>query len=174
MKKFFQRHLPEPHRIHGHRHLSFLGERLHAPDLWHLNRRSAAGAVALGLFVCYLPIPFQMVVAAIGALFFRVNLPLSVVTVWVTNPLTIPPMFLLAYKLGGWLMGEHYHAPPEINGWQELKELFLVGWEPLLLGSLLLGSLLALAGYFTVSWLWRLHLLRRWNARKARRRRAAR
>jgi len=62
------------------------------PVLWHLNRRSVAGAVAVGLFVGWLPLPGQMLVAAMLAALVRVHVPLSVVMVWFTNPLTVAPL----------------------------------------------------------------------------------
>jgi len=35
------------------------------PMVWHLNRRSVAGGVAVGLFVSWMPLPMQMLVAAV-------------------------------------------------------------------------------------------------------------
>ena len=103
-KKFLQRLMPDHRTIREHRHLRFLGTLLHDPNLWHLNRRSASGAFAVGLFVAWVPVPFQMLLGAIGAILFRVNLPLSAALVWVSNPLTMPPLFYFAYLVGGWLL----------------------------------------------------------------------
>ena len=55
------------------------------PRLWHLNRHSAAGAVAIGLFCGLIPGPLQMIGAAIGALVFRVNLPLGLLVTLYTD-----------------------------------------------------------------------------------------
>jgi len=134
-KKLIKKWFPHQDRIRHHQHLQFLGHRLHDPNLWHLNRRSVAGAFAVGLFCAMLPIPFQMVVAAVLAILARVNLPISVMLVWITNPLT---------------MGEI--------------------WEPLLLGSVLLGLVLGLLGYVGMRLFWRWHVLQRWQDRRRRRR----
>ena len=47
-----------------------------------------------------------MLLAALIAIWLKVNLPLSVALVWVSNPITMGPMFYFAYKLGALLMGE--------------------------------------------------------------------
>ena len=60
--------------------------------VWHLNRRSVAGGVAVGLFVSWLPLPLQMVFAATIAAVMRVHVPVSVVMVWFSNPLTFAPV----------------------------------------------------------------------------------
>lgn len=171
-KKFFQRLIPEHRVIKEHKYLQFLGEHLHNPNLWHLNRRSAALAVAVGFFCMYLPIPGQMIVAAFLAFLIGANLPLSVVLVWITNPLTMPPMFYAAYKMGVWILG----APKQVE--QNIDpEIFTLGkalhnlgdiWWPLLLGSLIFGTLLSVVGYVGVRILWRWMMIQRWRKRQQR------
>jgi len=53
--------------------MQWVKEKLADPMLWHLNRRSVAGAVALGLFIGWLPIPMQMLIAALLAATLRVD-----------------------------------------------------------------------------------------------------
>lgn len=167
-KKFIRRYLPEHHIIKEHKHLQFLGEHLHDPNLWHLNRRSVAKAVAIGFFCMYLPIPGQMVVAAILAILVGANLPLSVVLVWITNPLTMPAMFYAAYKLGAFILGTEYQVSPDIFTFSgALYELGNIWW-PLLLGSLILGTALAGLGYVGARLLWRWIVIRSWQKRRQR------
>jgi uncharacterized protein (DUF2062 family) len=170
-KKFLKRLMPDHRTIREHRHLRFLGTLLHDPNLWHLNRRSASGAVAVGLFIAWVPIPFQMLVAAIGAILFRVNLPLSSALVWITNPLTMPPMFYFAYLVGGWVLGgvSVDHIAFELSLQWLTTELVLI-WQPFLLGCFIMGTLSAAAGYLTIRGLWRLHLVKYYRTRKLRRR----
>src|SRR5690606_1769707 len=81
------------------------GAVLHDPALWRLDRHGAARALALGLFIGWLPVPVQMPVAALVALIVRVHLPLAVVSVWISNPVTMVPMMYFAYRLGMTLLG---------------------------------------------------------------------
>jgi len=167
-KKFIERFLPAHHQIKEHKHLQFLGEHLHNPNLWHLNRRSAAMAFAVGFFSMYLPIPGQMIVAALLALLVGANLPVSVVLVWITNPVTMPPMFYAAYKVGSWVLGLENEISEDVftfNG--ALHELGDIWW-PLLLGSLIMGTLLAAVGYGSIRALWRYYVIKRWRRRQQR------
>lgn len=168
-KKIIQRLFPSYHRVREHESLRFFGTLLHDPNLWHLNRRSAAGAFAVGLFVAFLPIPFQTVVAAAIAILIRVNLPISALLVWVTNPLTMGPIYFSAYQLGRRVLG----LPKVGFSFEWSLEWFtqemLIIWKPLLTGSLIFGTAAALVGYVTVRLLWRLHILRRVSGRRRRR-----
>jgi hypothetical protein len=168
-RKLIKRYLPDKSHYQAHPRLSRLGLRLHDPDLWHVNRRSASGAVALGLFLAWVPVPLQMVLAALGAMALRVNLPIAVAMVWITNPITIPPLFWLAYALGAWLLG---HPAPQVEATPSLAwfaEAFHQIWQPLLLGCLVLGVASAGLGYLATRLLWRLHVVRAWEARRRRR-----
>ena len=160
-RRFFRRLFPDHRYVREHKHLQFFGTLLHDPNLFHLNRRSVAGAFAVGLFMAFVPIPFQMVTAAALAILFRVNLPIAVALVWVTNPLTIAPLFFFAYKIGEWLLGT-----PSVDfsvelSWEWLKTDMVRIWQPFLLGCLVLSSTLSLLGYTGVRVFWRVIIIRR-------------
>ncbi|KHD11475.1 hypothetical protein PN36_18570 [Candidatus Thiomargarita nelsonii] len=170
MKKFFKHSLPHISLFKSHPNLNkFFGKLLHDPNLWHLNRHSLAGGMAVGLFVAFVPFPGQMLLAAGLAILFSVNLPLSVSLVWVTNPITIPPAFYLAYKLGAMLLGLPTQAI-ELDFSPEWVFHTLANiWQPLLLGCFVLGAISALIGYWLVIFLWRLQVTRLWQIRRANR-----
>jgi len=170
MKHFFKRSLPPVTHFKAHPQLQFLGKRLHEPNLWHLNRHALAGGTAVGLFTAFIPIPLQMFLAAALALYFRVNLPLSVSLIWLTNPLTIPPLFYCAYYIGSLLLDMPIQSL-EFNFSSEwLLWTFKNFWQPLLLGCLVLGMMSALTGYLLIHGLWRLQVVRLWRQRCAHRR----
>ena len=105
MRKLLKRYLPDHSAVHGNRWLAMFGSTLLHPRLWHLNRHSAAGAVAVGLFCGLIPGPFQMLGAAICCIVLRVNLPLALLTTLYTNPFTIVPLYFVAYSMGAWVLG---------------------------------------------------------------------
>ncbi|MCU7916929.1 MAG: DUF2062 domain-containing protein [Candidatus Thiodiazotropha sp. (ex Epidulcina cf. delphinae)] len=168
-KRLIKRLLPHHDTVRNHKHLQLFGSRLHDANLWHLNRHSASGAFAVGLFMAFIPLPFQMVLAAAAAIFFRVNLPLSVCLVWITNPITIPPMFFFAYLVGTWVIG----APAQAEPFQFSLEWLRNGgleeiWTPLLVGSLICASISALLGYSLILWIWRWRAIEKWKMRRLR------
>lgn len=166
-RKFFKQHIPDADQLHKHcSFTSVLGDRMHQPSLWHLNRRSVAKAFAIGLFCTWLPMPFQTILAAFLAILFCANLPLSVVLVFISNPLTMPAMLYFAYRIGAFVMSI---APEPMNfslSIEWLSNLIGSSWQPLILGSLIMGILSSLLGYIVIRILWRLHIVQRWQNRR--------
>jgi uncharacterized protein len=181
-RKHFRKFLPSHESILRNRTIGFLGSVLRHHNLWHLNRRSVAGGVAVGMFCGLVPGPLQMLAAALCAVLLRVNLPVAVVCTWYTNPFTIVPLYYLAYKLGQYVTGGGASsvAAPELDvGFSNLGDWVrtLLEWmaamgKPFLLGLLLLAAILAVTGYFAVLGAWRLSVIAAWRKRARARRRA--
>jgi uncharacterized protein (DUF2062 family) len=164
--------IPDKENIAQNKSLKFLGDKLHQPHLWHINRRSVARAFAVGGFAMYTPpLPWQMIIAAVLAIYFEANLPISVALVWITNPLTWIPLYYVAYALGAFLLGREGYS------FDDFKSVFMSlgnAWEnlgaPFLLGCFAMMILCAIAGYFGIQAFWRYHVLSAWEKRKQRRR----
>ncbi|WP_163932903.1 DUF2062 domain-containing protein [Paraferrimonas sp. SM1919] len=164
-KKFIERIMPDHNKLQNNKYLKMFGPVLLNANLWHLNRRSARAAFAIGLFTAWLPIPFQMVVAAALAIMFAANLPLSVALVWITNPLTMPIMFYGAYLVGVTLLGvEKQEFAFEIS-WQWIVQSIDTIGAPFLIGCLFLGVVFSILSYFAIDMLWRRMVIKHWRAR---------
>ncbi|MCK5120775.1 MAG: DUF2062 domain-containing protein [Methylococcales bacterium] len=167
-KKIIKKYLPDPEKLKQQKSLQFLGDRLHEPNLWHLNRKSVSLAFAIGLFAAWIPTPGQMAIAAVAAFYFSANLPISVALVWITNPLTMPPMFYFAYTIGLWLLGESSPgADFEFTVESIMSNLGDIG-GPFLFGCLILGIISSTIGYFGIRLYWQYAINKQWNARKKR------
>lgn len=171
-KKLIRKLLPDPRKIRENRYLAVFGKLLHEPNLWHLNRRSASGAFGIGLFFAFWPVPFQMWLSAACAIPLRANLPLSVATVWITNPFTMPPIFYGAYKVGSTVLGtDMSHFKFELSWGWVLESLTTIG-PAFLLGCLICSIVFGTLGYYGLNGLWRWSVVKSWQARQKRRRSA--
>jgi uncharacterized protein (DUF2062 family) len=136
------------------------------PMVWHLNRRSVAGGVAVGLFVSWIPVPLQMLLAAVLSAVLRVHVPVSVVMVWFTNPLTIAPLLYLAWRSGSMILGAPALAEPFAFTTNSILAGAGQAWPTLLAGMLFCASVTAVLGFGTTLLAWRIHATWRWKKRR--------
>ena|SRR5436190_10116033 len=177
--KFLRKYLPDPDEVRSHRWISMFGGLLNHPNLWHLNRSSVSGAVAIGMFAGLIPGPLQMLGAALLAVPLRKNLPVALITTFYTNPFTIVPLYILAYGYGKLLLGELHDGPsiqPFDFDWSDLLGSMQGMWEwtlalgkPLAVGLPALALTLAVLGYVAVRLGWRIYVVLAWRARCRRR-----
>ncbi|WP_438950865.1 DUF2062 domain-containing protein [Porticoccus sp.] len=168
-KKILRRFLPDPHKILHVRPLRWMGPLQRDPNLFHINRASISTSFFIGLFCAFLPIPGQTLVAALLALILRSNLPLAVALIWISNPLTITPMFLSAYGVGAWLLGQREsHLVIELSWDWAIAQSSRI-WLPLLTGSLICGLTSGIIGYLAIFNLWRWQVIRNWDRRQKKR-----
>lgn len=169
-KKFIKRYMPDHEKIRNNKQLNkVFGRLLHDPNLLHLNRRSVSMAFFVGLFFAFVPLPTQMVMAAAVAIFVRCNLPISVGLVWITNPVTMPPIFYFAYKVGTWILGTPEHEFIFELSWEWIGTELAAIWEPFLLGCTVSGIFFGAVGYVIIRLLWRLHIVNNIRERKRKR-----
>ena len=106
MRNWFRQKLPSAEKLEQQPGLRWLAPLLRRPALWHLSRRRVAIGAAIGVF-CGLLIPLaQIAGAAVLALLLRANLPVAALATLISNPLTIAPILVLAYKTGAAVLGE--------------------------------------------------------------------
>ena len=169
-RRFFRKFAVKRHHLTEQWWLAPFAHLLHDPRLWAVSRRNVVPAFALGLFVAYMPFPGHMLIAGLSALLLRVNIPVAVASVWASNPVTMYPMFYVAFETGRLLL----RLPPAPFQFEMSVEWLLNGfiyvWQPLLLGSVLLGSILALVGFISLDLLWRASITDYLARRRKRRR----
>jgi uncharacterized protein (DUF2062 family) len=164
----FQRFMPDPALLRQHKSLRVLGRWIDLPALWHINRHSVARAMGVGIFAAFMPIPLQMLLAAVLAVGARANLAISVSLVWLTNPLTMPVVFYCTYQMGAWLLRTPARVLPDHLTWEWINGQLATLWQPFLLGSVVVGLLLGALAYFATLLYWRWWVARRWRRRQAR------
>jgi uncharacterized protein len=165
-KKFLQKIVPSHARIRSIKALHVLGDWIYDGNLWHINRYSASMAFFVGLFVAFIPTPGQSFIAATLAVLLRCNLPLSVGLVFLTNPVTMPPLFYVAYKIGALIIDVPVAATEFELNTRWLRSSLGSMWRPFLMGCLICGLFFGSVGYVLVNQLWRWRVARQWRARK--------
>lgn len=169
---WLQRHIPTRESILRYRLLRPFARQLGQPALWHMTHRSVPRAVALGLGVGVIIPFFHVVIAAILAIPLRANVAIAAAFTLVVNPLTIPPMYYAAYRIGSWEL--HHDAtlvdPATANRVSGHLGHFLF-WiheasGPIAVGVLTIAATAAAVGYVIAALLWRSWLESRWRQRR--------
>lgn len=131
------------------------------PRLWCLQRRSVTGAFGAGLAICFVPLPVHLPLVAAAAIVWRLNIPVALTTVWVVNPITMVPIYYVAYRVGAALTGVPAHAFWFRPSWDWLQHGLGPLWHPFLIGCLACAMLSGVLGWLALELLWRWRVLTR-------------
>jgi uncharacterized protein (DUF2062 family) len=159
VKKFLK---PLPRRSNVHRYpvLKWFAETAYKRSyLWSFKGQSMQAALFWGIWISMLPIVgIQMIVVFFVSLLVRANLPLIVALQWISNPLTMGPIYFADYKIGMILinlMGFKYPKNSLLSrnyDWSEfsMKELLrlLDTFPPMFLGGSVLGIFMGVFAVF--------------------------
>ncbi|WP_456402529.1 DUF2062 domain-containing protein [Hydrogenimonas sp.] len=118
-----------------------------------VNRKSVTKALLVGIFIAFIPMPFQMLAVLAVSPFIRFNIPIAISMVWLSNPITMPPMYYMEYLTGTWLLGmEPLHDVSMTMEWfqSHLDDIFI----PLYVGTFFYSLTVSVFVYFVVNWLW--------------------
>jgi|SaaInl5LU_22_DNA_1037371.scaffolds.fasta_scaffold27638_2 uncharacterized protein len=170
-RKFIRRLLPDLTAALKHPSMRWAAPLIRDPNIMHLNRESVSLAVFIGVLIAFLPIPGQTFVAAGLAIWWGANLPISISLIWISNPLTIAPLFYLTYKVGAALLGSEHIVFTVSLTWEWFSGLGHQILLPLMVGSALCGMVFAVTGYLLINYLWRWKVISNWEKRKLARQR---
>jgi hypothetical protein len=129
------------------------------------NPQKLALGMALGVFIGVTPtVPFHTVSALFLAALLRVSPITAYLGVWVMNPVTMAPLYLLAYKVGQFVLfkGEPLTLPETYN-LDRLLDLLWRGGAALQVGGVIIALPPAIVSYFLTLW-----IVQRYRRRKAR------
>jgi uncharacterized protein (DUF2062 family) len=184
MKKTFKKWAPTKERMQQGWLYRWFGNRLNHPSLWAFNRRSVVLAVSFGVFSAFMPIPAQMPLAAVLAYICRVNVPIAIASVWVSNPFTTIPMFYAAYRVGTLSYTLAGSEPEHILGIVDIGYLLGCIFHPMschvdagftdvigpfLVGLILTGIIASIATYYILNYIWLRQSKSAWFQRKMKR-----
>jgi uncharacterized protein (DUF2062 family) len=168
-RKIIHRLLPDINSLLSKPSLGWIRSLAMDPNLFHINRHSVSLAFAIGAFCAFIPLPGQTLIAVMLCYCLGANLPIGMIVIWISNPVTITPMFYLTYQLGSSILDTQAAQFSAQMDWEWFKSLGADVLKPLFLGSLICGSILSIASYFAVFQLWRWKVLKNWQDRKEKR-----
>jgi uncharacterized protein (DUF2062 family) len=166
-RRLLKKFLPDRHSVSRQWFMRPFGALIKDPVCWTVHRRSVARAVALGLFICFIPLPIHLILTPFAALLLRANLPVALITILPVNLFTLVPVFFTAYWIGAHLTGAPLAPFHFALTWHWAETQLTHVWKPLLLGCLVMAVAAAMLGYAATSLIWRLHVIYRYRHRAA-------
>ncbi|MEL7535453.1 MAG: DUF2062 domain-containing protein [Pseudomonadota bacterium] len=173
-RRFFRQFTVKRDELRARWYLKPFHSALANPKLFSVQRRNVVRAVAIGVFCAWIPLPVQFVAATLAAVALRANVAVAAITTLFTNPITMAPMYYLAYRVGQTLLGQPIGRFRFEFSWDWFTGEFVELWQPLLVGCLLLGTAASLLAMLTLDVVWRVSVAATVKARRLRPRRAQR
>jgi uncharacterized protein len=140
--------------------LAWMKSWLDGHDVFSFTRHPLSKGIAFGLFCGLIPGPLQVLGASLLCILFRGNIIAGVAATFLTNPLTIIPLYVVAFHLGDAVLPGVHTIPPWSGGQGGVGFFAAVmtwvkamGW-PLVVGLPLLALMIACTGYVLTQFLW--------------------
>lgn len=148
MIRWLGNRVPTRERMMRYKSLRPLGKMIYQDHLWACDNQSMSKAFAIGMFCAFVPLPMQMVIAAVFAVIFNANVPTAIALTWITNPLTGPLNYYLTIKLGAVFIPTTI-ASGSIGLKWILDNVSSIFW-PYVLGSFIVAICSGVLGYLLV------------------------
>jgi len=141
-------------RANGNNQVGKLIDKYNIPrEYLSINRKSISRGIGIGVFIAFIPMPFQMFAVLALTPFIKFNVPIAIAMVWLSNPITMPPMYFMEYQTGLYFLGQE--PLPDINltlEWFENNIEDIV--TPLYIGTLFYSTTISLLLYLLINILW--------------------
>ena len=148
MRKFFRKRASSKGKLDA-----FLDKYKLPRTYFNINRKMISRGVYMGLFWGFIPMPFQMVAVVAMTPFIRFNVPIAIAMVWLSNPITMPPMYYMEYITGNFLLGREGIADITLTvEWfsTHMDDIFI----PLYVGAAFYSVVISGLVYIGINWLW--------------------
>lgn len=163
-----RRKLPKKHDIENTPSLSLFKSFWSRSELWAMNRNSLPMGIAIGVFCAFLPMPFEMVVAAFLAVAFGGNVVFAISFVWISNPFTWIPLYTPCYWIGTKILRIDPIAITDMASFRINAELGY-HYAALWIGCVSVGLVISFLTFVTLKIIWRRQVRHEWSLRKSRR-----
>jgi uncharacterized protein len=142
------------------------GPRLTDARLWSLNRRTITAAFGAGVATAFIPLPVHVLVGLFVAMVWRLNIPAMIGTLLLFNPITVVPIYYVAYRVGALLLRIKPGPFAFELSWTWLQHGLGAIWKPFLLGCLVCAIAGGYLAYLGLELVWRISTVNRLNAKR--------
>lgn len=157
VKRIFHKYAPQEHHLKDTLLHKLVGERIFDPNLWKPTKNGILWAVTLGIVVAFSPFwGAQMVIVGLLAVLFKFNIPISLLMVWISNPLTVFFIYPFEIKLGMIVLGDDRGFPNTIPSLEALVSLLWSFIVPLCIGSAITSITMGVVAYILVQIMFKL------------------
>ncbi len=117
------------------------------------NRKMILRGILIGLFIAFIPMPMQMAAVLLYVPFIRFNLPIALAMCWLSNPITMPPMYYMEYLTGSFFLNIQPEPIEMTLKWfkDNLGNIFI----PLYFGTAIYSIFGSISVYLAVNFLWK-------------------
>ncbi|MFK5938182.1 MAG: DUF2062 domain-containing protein [Sulfurimonas sp.] len=117
------------------------------------NRKMISRGVVLGVFIAFIPMPMQMAAVLLFMPLFKFNVPIALAMCWLSNPITMPPMYYIEYELGSFILGIQPQPVELTLEWfsNNMDNIFI----PLYFGTLIFSVIGSILAYWVVNHFWK-------------------
>ncbi len=118
-----------------------------------VNRKSISLGLYVGIFIAFIPMPFQMLAVLALTPFLKFNIPIAIAMVWLSNPLTMPVIYYIEYITGNFFLSADGISDIKLTlDWFEnhIDEIIL----PLYLGALFYSVMISTTVYYFINYSW--------------------
>lgn len=122
-------------------------------EYFGVNRKSVTRGVLIGFFWAFIPMPSQIVAMIFTAFFIRFNVPIALNIIFLSNPLTFPPMYYMEYATGNFILGNEGLTNIEWTLewiWDHSGDIIV----PLYVGTAFYSFVVTPVIYLLVNWAW--------------------
>lgn len=148
-------------KLENNKYIAKFGSFVHAKNLWTFNRHSIIWGITIGIMCAWIPMPFHTTIAIAFGILIDCNIPLITLSIWISNPFTMPFMYYIAYRLGEAIM----HWPPSDHAFhpsiKDLVDALHTIWQPLLLGCAICSLCCGVIVYTLLNLCWNTKLVQR-------------
>lgn len=154
---------------------SWIGHKIHDPNLWRFSCQPVASGVAIGLFAAFIPLPIQMMFAIIFCALFRANIPIAISCTWITNPITFIPINYFIHDFGEYILNIKHETirlePIVLDAGVENVYESLVNWanvlgKPFIVGLPIVAITVSITGYLLIITFWHVMQMFKKNCKK--------